>query len=182
MGKVLKFMKNFKVLTGLAVVFVACLLVSCAAERQGVVCDEIQYRLDTMAYSPDQRAFEEEELRACREDEAQKKGEAAAKRQSIYDRFAASDSSKSPKMTVAEDGSIVQSGEPRDVSVSEALKDSSGVETTSIYDRYKAVGPADSTAAPADSSATPVAEPAAPADSSVGGVAPAETSSEASPQ
>lgn len=150
-------MGNLKVVFGLAVIVFSCLLVSCAAERQGVVCDEIQYRLDTMAYSPDQRAFEEDELRACRDEEARKKGEAAAKRQSIYDRFAASDSSESAKMTVAEDGSIVQSGEPKDVSVFEALKDSSGVETTSIYDRYKAVGPADSvTASPAAPSAETV--------------------------
>jgi len=44
----------------------------------------------------------------------------------------------------------------KDVSVSEALKDSSGVETTSIYDRYKAVEPAaENTAAevPVDTSA-----------------------------
>lgn len=133
------------------------LLVSCAAERQGVVCDEIEYRLNTMAYSPDQRAFEEQELEACRADEAQKKGEAKARRESIYERFAASDSTKKDSAKVAPDGSIVMSDEPREVSVSEALKDSSGVETTSIYDRYGAVNK-DSVSAEKDS----VSEGAAP--------------------
>ena len=128
-------------------------LAGCAAERQGVVCDEIEYRLNTMTYSPDQRAYAEEELRVCREEEAQKKGEAAAQRQSIYDRFAAKDSSKA-QLKVAEDGSIVSSEEPEDVSVSKALKDSSGEETMSIYERYGAV---DGNGAPA------VADTSAPA-------------------
>ena len=74
---------------------VAAVLVGCAGERQGLVCEEMEYRLNTMTYSPDQRAYAEEELRVCREEEAQKKSEGAAQRQSIYDRFAASDSSKS---------------------------------------------------------------------------------------
>lgn len=124
---------------------------SCAAERQGIVCDEIEYRLNTMTYSPDQRAYAEEELRVCREEEAKKKGEAAAKRQSIYDRFASKDSSKS-QLKVAEDGSIVPS-EAEDVSVSKALKDSSGEQTTSIYERYGAMAPDTSAAAPADTAA-----------------------------
>lgn len=124
---------------------------SCAAERQGIVCDEIEYRLNTMTYSPDQRAYAEEELRVCREEEAKKKGEAAAKRQSIYDRFASKDSTKS-QLKVAEDGSIVPS-EAEDVSVSKALKDSSGEQTTSIYERYGAMAPDTSAAAPADTAA-----------------------------
>ena len=127
----------------MSVATVACavpLLVSCAAERQGIVCEEIEYRLNTLTYSPDQRAFEEEELRVCREEEAKKKGEAAAKRQSIYDRFASSDSTKTANLKTTEDGSVVSSAEPENVSVSEALKDSSGEQTTSIYDRYGAMG------------------------------------------
>lgn len=135
-----------------AAIFGAALLFSsCAAERQGIVCDEIEYRLNTMTYSPDQRAYAEEELRVCREEEAKKKGEAAAKRQSIYDRFASKDSSKS-QLKVAEDGSIVPS-EAEDVSVSKALKDSSGEQTTSIYERYGAMAPDTSAAAPADTAA-----------------------------
>jgi len=129
----------------------ALLFSSCAAERQGIVCDEIEYRLNTMTYSPDQRAYAEEELRVCREEEAKKKGEAAAKRQSVYDRFASKDSSKS-QLKVAEDGSIVPS-EAEDVSVSKALKDSSGEQTTSIYERYGAMAPDTSAAAPADTAA-----------------------------
>ena len=108
----------------LLVGFVACLLISCAGERQGLVCEEIEYRLNTMTYSPDQRAYMEEELRTCRDEEAQKKGVDAVARQSIYDRYAASDTSAN------------KSDSPRDVSVSEALQDSSGVKTESIYDRY----------------------------------------------
>ncbi|MCQ2097712.1 MAG: hypothetical protein MJY87_07195 [Fibrobacter sp.] len=96
------------------------LLDSCAGERQGLVCEEIEYRLNTQTYSPDQRAYIEEELRVCREEEAEKKGADAASRQSIYDRYAASDSAKVKE----------------DVNVSDALQDSSGVATTSIYDRY----------------------------------------------
>ena len=34
-------------------------LVSCAGQRQGIVCDEIEYRYNSMSYSPDQRAFME---------------------------------------------------------------------------------------------------------------------------
>ncbi|PWJ69007.1 MULTISPECIES: hypothetical protein [unclassified Fibrobacter] len=105
-------------------VLLVALITSCAGERQGLVCEEIEYRLNTQTYSPDQRAYIEEELRVCREEEAQKKGADAQSRQSIYDRFAASDSTKSSK---------------QEVSVSEALKDSSGQETVSIRDRYKNV-------------------------------------------
>ena len=152
---------------------------SCAAERQGVGCDEIEYRLNTMTYSPDQRAFAEEELRVCREDEAKKKGEAAARRQSIYDRFAKKDSSQT-KMKVAEDGSIVPSGEPEDVSVSKALKDSSGEQTTSIYDRYGAMKPAEKSAEEKPAEGTPAdsmaATPAAPATAPAAEEAPVDTS------
>ena len=131
--------------------FAVLLFAGCASERQGLVCDEMEYRLNTMTYSPDQRAYAEEELRVCREEEAKKKGEAAAKRQSIYDRFASMDSTKS-QLKVAEDGSIVPS-EAEDVSVSKALKDSSGEQTTSIYERYGAMAPDTSAAAPADTAA-----------------------------
>ena len=131
---------------------VAVALIGCAGERQGLVCDEMEYRLNTMTYSPDQRAYAEEELRVCREEESQKKAEGAATRQSIYDRYATSNG-KSQKVS-----SNAESTD-KDVSVSEALKDSSGVETTSIYDRYKAVEPAQD--------AAPVPAPAeTPADTS----------------
>ncbi len=124
----------------------------CAGERQGLVCDEMEYRLNTMTYSPDQRAYAEEELRVCREQEAEKKAAGAATRQSIYDRFAASDSTKE-KSAAASDSNEVASknsdgNKDGEISVSEALKDSSGEKTTSIYDRYKSVEPsADNVAA-----------------------------------
>lgn len=128
----------------------AVALVGCAGERQGLVCEEMEYRLNTMTYSPDQRAYAEEELRVCREQEAQKKAAGAAQRQSIYDRFAASDTTKSKL------ADSTKAGSDGEVSVTKALQDSSGVETTSIYDRYKAVEPAaENTAAevPVDTSA-----------------------------
>ncbi|MCQ2060832.1 MAG: hypothetical protein MJY47_04510 [Fibrobacter sp.] len=119
-----------------------CLLFGCAGQRQGVVCDEIEYRLNSMSYSPDQRYYMEEELKACREDEAKKKTASAEKRQSIYDRFKASDTTK---IHTAADTSAAGT-EPADISVSEALKDSSGMPTTSIYDRYDGTKTADSLA------------------------------------
>jgi hypothetical protein len=130
----------------------AVALIGCAGERQGLVCEEMEYRLNTMTYSPDQRAYAEEELRVCREEESQKKAEGAAKRQSIYDRFAASDSTKKSST----DSSSNAKSTEKDISVSNALKDSSGVETQSIYDRYKSVEqPAENAPAeiPADTSA-----------------------------
>lgn len=119
---------------------IACVLAfplifaSCAGERQGLVCEEIEYRLNTFTYSPDQRAYMEEELRTCRVEEAEKKRGSAEARRSIYERYAASDSSKAK--------------DTADVSVSTMLKDSSGVATTSIYERYGAAnGDSSATAA-----------------------------------
>ncbi|SOE75450.1 hypothetical protein SAMN05720781_1611 [Fibrobacter sp. UWT3] len=122
---------NLSVVCGMALV--ALCLYACAGERQGLVCSEIQYRLDTQTYSPDQRAYIEEELRVCREEEAKKRGADAQTRQGIYERYAASGQADSASADSARNN----------ISVSEALKDSSGQETLSIYDRYKAV---DSTA------------------------------------
>ena len=132
----------FAVLLVFVVVLVSALFVSCAGERQGLVCSEIQYRLDTQTYSPDQRAYIEEELRVCREEEAKKRGADAQTRQGIYERYAASGQADSASADSAKDN----------ISVSEALKDSSGQETVSIYDRYKAVdSTADTSAADAGS-------------------------------
>ena len=126
---------------------------SCAGTRQGLVCEEIEYRLNTMTYSPDQRAYMEEELRVCREQEAEKKAAGAAQRQSIYDRFAASDSTQKKP---ASDSTHTENPASSNISVSEALHDSSGVKTQSIYDRYKSVEtPSDS--AVADTSAADAA-------------------------
>lgn len=132
-----------------AVIAAAFLFSACAGERQGVVCSEIQYRLDTQTYSPDQRAYIEEELRVCREEEAKKRGEDAATRQGIYERYAATQEASGSDSTKS------------DKSVSEALGDSSGEATVSIYDRYKAV----------ESSSSADAAPGA--DSTAGTVAPA---------
>ena len=129
--------------------FIALCLYACAGERQGLVCSEIQYRLDTQTYSPDQRAYMENELRECREEEAKKRGADAQSRQGIYERYAAS--------TQAD--SAAADSTKGDISVSEALKDSSGQETISIYDRYKMV---DSTNAGASSAVRDDAAQVAP--------------------
>lgn len=128
-----------------AVIAVSLYLGACAGERQGLVCSEIQYRLDTQTYSPDQRAYIEEELRVCREEEAKKRGADAATRQGIYERYAAQDTSKADTVK----------------SVSEALGDSSGEATVSIYDRYKSVESSSSAGAAGADSAAGAATPAA---------------------
>ena len=111
---------------GIAFFFAAVLIAGCAGERQGLVCEEIEYRLSTQTYSPDQRAYIENELRTCRAEEARKKNESGQSNTSIYERFAnmegaSSDTSKSV------------------IPVSTLLQDSSEEKTTSIYDRYKSV-------------------------------------------
>lgn len=128
-------LKTFVRVSGLAFVLSFPLIfASCAGERQGLVCEEIEYRLNTFTYSPDQRAYMEEELRTCRVEEAEKKRGSAEARRSIYERYAASDSAKALDTS--------------DVSVSTMLRDSSGVQTTSIYERYgTATGDTSATAA-----------------------------------
>ena len=111
---------------GIAFFFAAVLIAGCAGERQGLVCEEIEYRLSTQTYSPDQRAYIENELRTCRAEEAKKKSESGQTNTSIYERFAntegaSSDTSKSV------------------IPVSTLLQDSSEEKTMSIYDRYKSV-------------------------------------------
>ena len=106
---------------------VTALFSSCASERQGLVCEEIEYRLNTLNYSPDQRVYLENELNTCRDEEAKKKQESGMSNGSIYERFAntegasASDTSKNV------------------IPVSTLLQDSSEEKTMSIYDRYKSV-------------------------------------------
>ncbi|MBR4784769.1 MAG: hypothetical protein IK012_05885 [Fibrobacter sp.] len=142
--------KTFVSLAALLVVAaVTFIFQACAGERQGLVCSEIQYRLDTQTYSPDQRAYIENELNECRAEEARKRGEDAQIRQGIYERYAASGIAD----TTSADSS---SG---DISVSKALEDSSAAATVSIYERYKAVdttgtsAPGADAAEPADTSA-----------------------------
>ena len=129
----------------LAVAAVAFLFQACAGERQGLVCSEIQYRLDTQTYSPDQRAYIENELNECRAEEAKKRGEDAQIRQGIYERYAANNKADS---TSADSSAEV-------ISVSKALEDSSAAATVSIYERYKAVDTTGTSASGADT-----AEPA----------------------
>ena len=140
-----KVVLNFSVVCLL--MLVALCFYACAGERQGLVCSEIQYRLDTQTYSPDQRAYIEEELRVCREEEAKKRGADAQTRQGIYERYAA---------TTQADSAVADSAKG-DISVSEALKDSSGQETVSIYDRYKANTPVDTSASAVRDDAAQVA-------------------------
>lgn len=104
--------------------FVVLLFAGCASERQGLVCEEIEYRLSTLNYSPDQRAYLENELSTCREEESKKKGETGQPGKSIYERYANTDVKDTTK----------------DIPVSTLLRDSSEERTMSIYDRYKSAG------------------------------------------
>ncbi|MBP5768114.1 MAG: hypothetical protein J6W51_03260 [Fibrobacter sp.] len=112
----------------ICIAFIAVLLFAgCASERQGLVCEEIEYRLSTMTYSPDQRAYLENELNTCREEEAKKKGEAGQSNTSIYERY-------------ANMGATAPVDTSKEIPVSTLLQDSSEEQTMSIYDRYKSVG------------------------------------------
>lgn len=130
-----------KLVFAFGMLMVCLALVSCAGERQGLVCDEMEYRLNTMTYSPDQRAYAEEELRVCRADEEQKKTEGAATRKSIYDRFAASDTTKSDiqrladttdthNAAIAQDSSNVNSASSGSSVADTVANDSSAVDAT----------------------------------------------------
>lgn len=133
---------NGKIFLNYVMIALAALaLMSCASHRQGAVCSEIEYRLNTMSYSPEQRAFTEEELRQCREEQGEMAASEAATRKSIYERYASSGPAAEEK-----------SEEPKNVSVSEALKDSSGVETVSIYERYGSVNSDSSAVQPVENS------------------------------
>ena len=139
--------KQYLVLAAALMALFSCglLLASCAGQRQGVVCDEIEYRYNSMSYSPDQRAFMEEELRACREEEAKKKQGSAEARRSIYERFASQDTTS--KIHTASDSAVTVV--PRDTT---------------------AAVPSDSSATPEpvpQSDSTPTENASATADSSV---------------
>lgn len=124
-----------------------CFLVSCAGQRQGVVCDEIEYRYNSMSYSPDQRVFMEEELRACREEEAKKKQGSAEERRSIYERFASQDTTK--KVYTASDSAVTVV--PRDTTAAIPSDSSATPEPVAPSDSTVAV---DSTAATEGSAVT----------------------------
>ena len=123
------------------------LFVSCAGQRQGVVCDEIEYRYNSMGYSPDQRVFMEEELRACREEEAKKKQGSAEERRSIYERFASQDTTK--KVYTASDSAVTVV--PRDSTAAVPSDSSATPEPVAPSDSTVAV---DSTAATEGSAVT----------------------------
>ncbi|MBR6943550.1 MAG: hypothetical protein IKH55_11040 [Fibrobacter sp.] len=112
----------------ICIAFIAALLFAgCASERQGLVCEEIEYRLSTLNYSPDQRAYLENELSTCREEESKKKGETGQSNTSIYERY-------------ANMGATAPADTSKDIPVSTLLQDSSEEQTMSIYDRYKSAG------------------------------------------
>ena len=102
-------------------------LLGCAGQRQGLVCEEIEYRLNTLNYSPDQRAYLENELKSCRTEEAKKNSESGQAAGSIYERYANME------------GSETTDSSKNVIPVSTLLQDSSEERTMSIYDRYKSV-------------------------------------------
>lgn len=73
------------------------MLVSCASQRTRATCAETEYRLNSMSYSPDQRAFLEEELRQCRAEQAELEKDDVITNKitgSIRERFAADSAAK----------------------------------------------------------------------------------------
>lgn len=77
-------------------------LVGCASQRQKPVCAEIQYRLDHMGQSVDQRAWLEEELRQCyaeQEEYAKSDSLTNKAKKSIYELYEESKSDSSQKAT-----------------------------------------------------------------------------------
>lgn len=95
-------MKNF-----LFLVLISAFLFGCASQRTRATCAETEYRLNSMSYSPDQRAFLEEELRQCRELQAEQEKDDVLTNKikgSIYERFsadsAAADSAKGDSILV----------------------------------------------------------------------------------
>lgn len=140
--------KQYLVLAAALMALFSCglLLASCAGQRQGVVCDEIEYRYNSMSYSPDQRVFMEEELRACREEEAKKKQGSAEARRSIYERFASQDTTS--KIHTASDSAVTVA--PRDTTAAVPSDSSATPESATLPDSAAT----ESASAPADSSTT----------------------------
>jgi len=140
--------KQYLVLAAALMALFSCglLLVSCAGQRQGVVCDEIEYRYNSMSYSPDQRVFMEEELRACREEEAKKKQGSAEARRSIYERFASQDTTS--KIHTASDSAVTVA--PRDTTADVTSDSSATPKPATLPD---STAP-ENTSATADSSVT----------------------------
>ena len=140
--------KQYLVLAAALMALFSCglLLASCAGQRQGVVCDEIEYRYNSMSYSPDQRVFMEEELRACREEEAKKKQGSAEARHSIYERFASQDTTS--KIHTASDSAVT--GAPRDTTAAVPSDSSATPKPATLPD---STAP-ENTSATADSSVT----------------------------
>ena len=101
-------MKNFLILALIS----ACIF-GCASQRTRATCAETEYRLNTMTYSPDQRAFLEEELRQCRELQAEQEKDDVLTNKlkgSIYERFNA-DSAKADSVkadSLKGDSSLVE--------------------------------------------------------------------------
>lgn len=90
----------------------ALFLIGCASQRTRATCAETEYRLNSMSYSPDQRAFLEEELRQCRAEQAEQEKDDVITNKikgSIYERFAADSTAKADD--VSENGSAEQSAE-----------------------------------------------------------------------
>lgn len=77
----------------IAILTIGTLLIfACASQRTRATCAETEYRLNSMSYSPDQRAFLEEELRQCRAEQAEQEKDDVITNKikgSIRERFAA---------------------------------------------------------------------------------------------
>ena len=88
----------------LFILFTSFLLLSCASKRTQVSCAEIEYRLNAMNYSSDQRYFLEQELKDCRHTQKEQEKDDVITNKikgSIYEQFNASkkDSAKTEVKT-----------------------------------------------------------------------------------
>lgn len=115
-----------------AIIFIVSLMIGCASQRTRATCAETEYRLNSMSYSPDQRAFLEEELRQCRAEQAEQEKDDVITNKvvgSIRDRFAADSAAKAKeKAETVEAPSEVVEGVSENASV--ATEESSEVSET----------------------------------------------------
>lgn len=124
-----------------AIIFCSVLLLlfaGCASQRQKPVCAEIQYRLDHMDQSPDQRAWLEDELRDCKaqQEEYAKSDTLTNKvKKSIYELYEESKKDSS-KTSVATSSS---SSLPSSSSVASSADSSSGISSAAEQSSSSAV-------------------------------------------
>lgn len=85
---------------------------SCASQRKGAVCQEIQMRLNTMPYNSEQRGFIQEELDSCLSQQQNLQQQEQKQYQGIYGQFMADSLSRSSDSTLSSDSVEVSPDHP----------------------------------------------------------------------